>query len=96
MSGMVPDDVRTARQQELAAVEEETARRYHESLIGHRLEMLVETPHPEYPGWMRGNACRYAPLLLKTLPELRGKLVPVVAKRFMADALEVEPIPDSI
>ncbi|MFO0947396.1 MAG: tRNA (N(6)-L-threonylcarbamoyladenosine(37)-C(2))-methylthiotransferase MtaB [Planctomycetota bacterium] len=88
----VSDVVLGERMDRLSRLGAEVARDYYESLIGRRLEMLVETPHPERSGMMRGTACRYAPLLLETLPSLRGRLVPVQAVRWNHGFLEVAPV----
>ena len=82
------------RRQRLAAVGEELAGEYRRRLIGRPLEMLVENAHPDEPGVMRGTACRYVPLKLRTVPALAGRLVPVVARRLTGPALEVEPLLD--
>lgn len=87
----VRPEVIAARRLEIEDVERRLAQRYHRLLLGRRLDMLVESPDPRRPGYMRGTACRYAPLRLRTLAGLAGKIVPVQATRRIDDGLEVEP-----
>jgi threonylcarbamoyladenosine tRNA methylthiotransferase MtaB len=58
----VPAEIRKERCERLAALERRLARRYHETLIGREVEVLIEGPSASKPGWMRGTACRYAPV----------------------------------
>lgn len=95
LTDKVPDAVLRPRMNRLVEVCSQAARGYFESLVGRRLEMLVETPHPERAGLMRGTACRYAPLLLETLPSLRGRLVPVQTRRWAEGYLEAVPVAEN-
>lgn len=87
----VPPAVVAERRAILADVERSTAQRYHESLLGRKLDMLVEGGEADASGWRRGTACRAAPLFLKTTEGTVGRLVPVVARNVRSDGLEVEP-----
>lgn len=87
----VPAEEIAMRQKQMAEVERELAGKYFQSLLGRRLEMLVESPDPERPGIMRGTACRYAPLRLATMPALGGRLIPVRARRATDSYIDVDP-----
>lgn len=91
----VPISVRDERRDRLMELDRELAGRYFETLLGRRLEMLVESPDPQRSGWMRGQACRAAPLRLETLPVLAWQLVSVRATRIHQGAIDVEPVLDS-
>lgn len=95
MPDQIPKEVINQRRQLLSEVAHELSLEYYRDLIGRRLEMLVETPAEDDPGVMRGTACRYAPLRLRTLPALAGQLVDVQATRVANDAVVVEPSLDS-
>jgi threonylcarbamoyladenosine tRNA methylthiotransferase MtaB len=51
-----------ARRERLHQLERELADTYYRSLVGHRLDVLVEGADPERPGFARGTSCRYAPV----------------------------------
>jgi threonylcarbamoyladenosine tRNA methylthiotransferase MtaB len=91
MSDQLPKEVINHRRQVLSEVARELSLQYYRELIGRKLEMLVEAPANDEVGVMRGTACRYAPLRLKTLPALAGRLVPVRGVRVNQDAIDVEP-----
>jgi threonylcarbamoyladenosine tRNA methylthiotransferase MtaB len=54
----VPPAVVAQRRAKLLEIERELADAYGRSLIGRRLDMLVEGPDPQRPGFVRGTACR--------------------------------------
>ncbi|MFP6669342.1 MAG: tRNA (N(6)-L-threonylcarbamoyladenosine(37)-C(2))-methylthiotransferase MtaB, partial [Pirellulales bacterium] len=57
----LPKHVKQQRARQLAEVEAELRDRYFESLLGRRLQVLVEGPSKVENGGMTGTACRYAP-----------------------------------
>lgn len=70
---IVPE-VKKERLERLAVLERRLALRYHESLVGRTLTVMVEGE--VRPGWMRGTSCRYAPVEVPgTLADL-AHLVP--------------------
>jgi len=83
----MPDDVAAAVKRRRAAELSQLARRlgheFFESLVGRRLQVLVETPVESRPGSLRGTSARYAPVELPVeMPggnELIGRLVSVNA-----------------
>jgi threonylcarbamoyladenosine tRNA methylthiotransferase MtaB len=92
MRPAVPPQLIHERQTALQEIERRLARQYYQKLVGRALQMLVETPDPEIDGMMRGTACRYAPLRLRTILALAGRLVPVRACRVCDRVIEVEPV----
>ncbi len=80
MPDQVPPPVRQRRVRQLLKLQEQLRKRYFQSLIGRRLQVLCETqtePTAEHPqGLTRGTACRYVPVAVPG--ELRpGELVEV-------------------
>lgn len=96
MSDPVPDAVRSERVAELLRVEAELRRTYFDSLVGRRLQLLVDSVEPlqdadtsDRPQWIvRGTSCRYAPLELVTdrKPEL-SELIDVEAVEACEDRI---------
>ncbi len=58
----VPAALVAERRQRLLELERELADDYYHSLIGRRLDVLVEGTDPQRPGHVRGTACRYVPV----------------------------------
>src|SRR5262249_45280371 len=58
----VPPQVKAERRRRLHEVEKEVAQRYHRSLIGRVLDVLVEGGDDRRPGSAHGTSCRYAPV----------------------------------
>jgi threonylcarbamoyladenosine tRNA methylthiotransferase MtaB len=76
----VPAAVVAERRQRLLELEQEVAAGYFQSLIGRRLDVLVEGADPLRPGWVRGTSCRYAPVAFEGYaPALVGRRVTVRA-----------------
>lgn len=65
-SNQVPPDVRKQRMQRLAQLERDLAVDFYQTLIGRKLEVLVEGVNAERPGWVRGTDRWYVPV------EVRG------------------------
>ncbi|MCA9068452.1 MAG: MiaB/RimO family radical SAM methylthiotransferase, partial [Planctomycetaceae bacterium] len=63
-SDPVDPRVRKERCDRLAALERELAQDYYSSLLGQELEVLVERPAEDRPGYLRGTDRRYAPVIL--------------------------------
>lgn len=61
--GVVPAAVVAERRERLLELERELAEAYYRSLIGRRLDVLVEVAEPDRPGYVRGTSCRYAPVV---------------------------------
>jgi threonylcarbamoyladenosine tRNA methylthiotransferase MtaB len=76
---VVPSVV-SERRQRLQALERELGSAYFRSLIGRRLDVLVEGADPRRAGHVLGTSCRYAPVTLEGFaPALIARRVPVRA-----------------
>src|SRR5262249_51417444 len=75
--GTVPPQVVARRRQRLLDLERELAEAYQRSLIGRRLDVLVEGAAPRRPGFVLGTSCRYAPVAFEASAALIGRRVPV-------------------
>lgn len=74
----VPPAVKAARREALRQLESELADRYHRSLLGRTLDVLVEGADEKRPGQARGTACRYAAVSFPGhAPALLRRRVPV-------------------
>jgi threonylcarbamoyladenosine tRNA methylthiotransferase MtaB len=96
-AALLPDAVPHAlireRCDRLRRLEAETATAYHRSLLGRRLEVLVEG-ESKRPGSVQGTSCRYVPVSLPgLLPALLRRLVPVRAVGVEAGVILGEPEP---
>lgn len=84
-SDAVPPEVKKERCERLTELERRLAARYHASLLGSELSVMVEGE--VRPGWMRGTSCRYAPVELPGTPADLAHLVDVTATGLIADGL---------
>src|SRR5262249_30087564 len=76
----VPPAVVAERRARLLAIERETAEAYCRSLVGRRLDVLVEGADPRRSGFVRGTACRYVPVVCRGhAPALIRRRIPVRA-----------------
>lgn len=76
----VPPGVIAERRARLLEIERELAKAYGRSLLGRRLDMLVEGADPRRLGFVRGTACRAVPLVCRGhAPALIRRRVPVRA-----------------
>jgi len=75
LPGTVPPPIVAKRRQQLLELERQLADEYFRSLIGRRLDVLVEGADPRWPGWVRGTSCRYAPAVFE------GRIEALVARR---------------
>ena len=81
MPGQLPKKIKRQRQQALAQLEVQLRDRYFRSLLGSRLQVLVESPHPDRANVQVGPSCRYAPVEIETpSPPPAGQLVDLVAQ----------------
>jgi threonylcarbamoyladenosine tRNA methylthiotransferase MtaB len=71
------------RRRRLSELEQELAQQYHRSLLGRRLDVLVEGADPNRPNHVLGTSCRYAPV------SFRGYLPALLARRATIIACEV-------
>src|SRR5262249_28409395 len=80
LSHRVAQGVIAARRQRLQELECDLANGYFRSLLGSRLDVLVEGSDPDRPGYVRGTSRRYAPVAFEgRIEALRRQIVPVRA-----------------
>jgi threonylcarbamoyladenosine tRNA methylthiotransferase MtaB len=88
----VPPAVVAERRARLLAIERELAEAYCRSLVGRRLDVLVEGADPKRPGFVRGTACRYVPVLCRGhAPALVRRRIPVRAVGVSEGIVRGEP-----
>jgi threonylcarbamoyladenosine tRNA methylthiotransferase MtaB len=92
LPGAVPPAVVAERRLRLLELEREGASAYYRSLLGRRLDVLVEGADPRRPGWVRGTSSRYAPVAFEGhAPALLGRRVPVYAEGIAGDVVLARP-----
>lgn len=95
-SDHVPPAVIAERRLRLLDIEKELAAVYGQSLVGSRLDVLVEGMDPNRPGHAVGTSCRYVPVSLPGFaPSLLGRRVSVRAMTWAGKGIVGEPIADS-
>jgi threonylcarbamoyladenosine tRNA methylthiotransferase MtaB len=78
LDGRVAPEMIASRREHLRALELDLAREYHASLLGRRLDVLVEGADRRRPGFVVGTSCRYATVALPAQARaLTGQRVPV-------------------
>jgi threonylcarbamoyladenosine tRNA methylthiotransferase MtaB len=88
----VPPAVVAARWERLRELERGLAGEYYRSLLGRRLDVLVEGADPRRPGLVRGTCERYAPVAFRGhAPALLRRRVPVRAVAVDGDTVLGEP-----
>jgi threonylcarbamoyladenosine tRNA methylthiotransferase MtaB len=95
-AALLPNRVHPAvvaeRRQRLRELEKELAGVYCRSLLGRRLDVLVEGAAPGRPGQVQGTSCRYAPVAFAgNLPALLARRVPVKATAVDGDVVLAHP-----
>src|SRR5205085_2463931 len=91
-SDQVPAEVIAERRQRLRELERHEARKYYRSLVGRRLDVLVEGEDRHRPGHVVGTSCRYAPVSFRAhAPALLARVVPVRAEALVGDQLVGSP-----
>jgi threonylcarbamoyladenosine tRNA methylthiotransferase MtaB len=93
---VVPPAVVAERRARLRALERELAGAYHRSLVGRRLDVLVESADPDRAGFVRGTSCRYAPVVCRGhAPALVRRRLPVLVVAVADGVLVGEPEPEA-
>ncbi len=75
LPNQVQPEVKKHRMQQLGQVERELAREFYKSMLGNRIEILVEQEIPDRPGWVRGTERRYIPVAMPGSSDDVGRLV---------------------
>jgi threonylcarbamoyladenosine tRNA methylthiotransferase MtaB len=94
LQGAVEPRVVAERRQRLLEIEHQLADAYFRSLVGRRLDVLVEGVEPGRPGNVRGTSCRYAPVVFPASAALVGRRVPVRAEGVAAGCILAHPEPE--
>jgi threonylcarbamoyladenosine tRNA methylthiotransferase MtaB len=91
----VPLAVVAERRQRLLELERQLANAYYHSLLGRRLDALVEGPAPDRPGYVIGTSCRYAPVIFRGhFHALLARRVPVRAVAAISEGILARPEPE--
>jgi threonylcarbamoyladenosine tRNA methylthiotransferase MtaB len=91
----VPAPVIAERRQRLLKLDGELSGAYYRSLIGRRLDLLVEQAHRKRAGYVMGTSCRYAPVAVEGhLPALLSRRVPVRAMAVAGGLVFAHPEPE--
>lgn len=95
-TGQVPAPVVAERRERLLRIEQELADRFMRALLGRRLDVLVEGPAPNHPGFVMGTSCRSVAVAFPgDFPSLQYRVVPVRATRIDNGVIIGEPLQDS-
>ncbi len=86
----VPPEVRKVRCDRLAEVERDLARDFHAQHVGRALEVLVEQPVAEEPGWHEGTDRRYMTVRVRAEKREVGTFVTAVGTEATRDGLRAE------
>jgi threonylcarbamoyladenosine tRNA methylthiotransferase MtaB len=89
MPNQVPKRIKRERARRLAALEQRLLNRYARSLIGRRLQVMLESPVADRPGWAYGTSCRYVHVAVPATEDCYGRFCEVVPTRIVAGRLEV-------
>jgi threonylcarbamoyladenosine tRNA methylthiotransferase MtaB len=92
MPDQVPEQVKRQRRGHLAEMEAELRASYFDLLTGRRLQVLVESPLQDRPGYAVGTSCRYAPVELPVEQSTFGRLVDVIAGQTLRGRIQAEPL----
>lgn len=84
----VPKHVKQERTRRLTEIEERLLAHYASSLIGRKLQVMVESPLPDRPGLAYGTSCRYVSVVAPATAGDFGKFREVLPRRFVAGRLE--------
>ena len=92
-----PSAVVAERRARLLELERDLAATYARTLIGRRLEALVEGADPDRPGQVLGTSCRYLPVSFRGhAAALVGRLAPVRVTGNSGSTLLAEPVADDL
>lgn len=85
--GQISASEKKARCDRLAELERLLARRYHQALVGKRLQVLAEARPASRAGWLLGTACRYVPVEFPGSNADIGSLVDVIGETSQTEFL---------
>ena len=88
MPDQVPKRVKQSRAQHLSGLEQRLRERYAAGLLGRRLQVMVESPLADRPGWAYGTSCRYLTVAMPASADDFGKFKESIAVRFVDGRME--------
>jgi threonylcarbamoyladenosine tRNA methylthiotransferase MtaB len=91
MPNQVPKPVKQERHDRLLALDAELREAYFRSLLGRKLQVLVENYSENERGRKLGTACRYAPVEFDTYAAKPGEFVDVLARESSSERIVGEP-----
>jgi threonylcarbamoyladenosine tRNA methylthiotransferase MtaB len=94
LPGVVPPREVADRRQHLLDLERQLMEAYQRSLIGRRLDVLVEGADPRRPGFVKGTSCRSVPVVFEASPALVGRRVPVLVEMVAQGIVFARPEPE--
>jgi threonylcarbamoyladenosine tRNA methylthiotransferase MtaB len=91
----VPAPTVAERRRRLLELDRELSTAYYRSLIGRRLDVLIEGACPKRDGYVMGTSCRYAPVAVEgLLPALLAQRIPVRAEAVVDGLVFAHPEPE--
>ena len=92
MTDVVSKQVKKQRGQQLAQLEQQQRGHYFQRLVGRQLQVLVESPVIDQPGWLQGTSARYATVRFPGPAEWIGQLISVEAERCENEWIVARPL----
>jgi threonylcarbamoyladenosine tRNA methylthiotransferase MtaB len=92
MTDVVSKQVNKQRGQELAQLEQQQRGHYFQRLVGRQLQVLVESPVVDQPGWLQGTSARYATVRFPGPAEWIGQLISVEAEQCENEWIVARPL----
>jgi threonylcarbamoyladenosine tRNA methylthiotransferase MtaB len=93
----VPHGRMEERRERLRELERQTCAAYQRSLLGRRLDVLVEGADLQFPGHVRGTSCRYVPVSFPGhTPSLIRRVAPVQATQISGGTIRGEVVADNL
>lgn len=92
MTDVISKQVKKQRGQQLAQLEQQQRGHYFQRLVGRQLQVLVESPVIDQPGWLQGTSARYATVRFPGPAEWIGQLISVEAEQCENEWIVARPL----
>jgi len=92
MTDVISKQVKKQRGQQLAQLEQQQRGHYFQRLVGRQLQVLVESPVVDQPGWLQGTSARYATVRFPGPAEWIGQLISVEAEQCETEWIVARPL----